>query len=187
MITRLTTVVVLIICFSCRTNNRPVPDSQKENIKIIPAPGQIVKHKETPEELNQVDLWKKFSGTWKGEFAKDTFIVYEEMPYGTGMENRIKNITKGKVLQEGIGLFGYDSQNDKIIEASLLNGADIITNAFWFTSENTCEGIPYKFISSPENADLRWKIEFITPDMWAVQTIQDNNTIETDTLCRVRK
>jgi len=187
MKTILTILVLLFICLSCRTNNRHVPDTQKKNIKEIHTPLQTVNYKETSEQLDQVALWKKFSGTWKGEITKDTFIVYEQKPYGTGMENKIRIITGSKILQEGIGLFGYDSESDKIIEATLLKGADIISNAFWFTSENTCEGIPFKYISNPENADLRWKINFKTPDIWVVETIQDNNTIETNTLYRVIK
>jgi hypothetical protein len=154
---------------------------------VLSGPEKIVKYKEQSKDLNQVDLWKKFSGTWKGEIARDTFIVYEEKPYGTGMENKIKIITKDKILQEGIGLFGYDIESDKIIEATLLNGSDIICNAFWFTSENTCEGIPFKDIPNPETADLKWKIEFKSPDMWVVETIKDNKTIEVDTLYRVKK
>lgn len=86
--------ILLIVCFSCGTNNKPVSDPEK-----------IVSYKESSKDLNQVDLWQKFSGTWKGEIAKDTFIVYEERPYGTGMENKISIITKDRVLQEGISLW----------------------------------------------------------------------------------
>jgi len=154
---------------------------------VLSGSEKIVKYKEPSEDLNQVNLWKKFSGTWEGEIAKDTFIVYEEKPYGTGMENKIRIITRGTTLQAGIGLFGYDQEIDKIIEATLLDGSDIICNAFWFTSENACEGIPFKDISDPENADIRWKIEFKSPDMWAVETIQDNETMGTATLYRVKR
>jgi hypothetical protein len=170
---RLSLIILLIVCFSCGTNNKPVSGPEK-----------IVSYKESSKDLNQVDLWQKFSGTWKGEIAKDTFIVYEERPYGTGMENKISIINKDRVLQEGIGLFGYDRESDKIIEATLLNGADIVCNAFWFTSENTCEGIPFKYISNPENSDLKWKIEFKSPDMWTVETLVDGKTVGTNALYR---
>ncbi len=119
MKTKLAVIVLLVICTSCGTNDKSVPDSEK-----------IVMHNEPSKNLNQVDLWQKFSGTWKGEIAKDTFIMYEERPYGTGMENKIRIITRDKILQEGIGLFGYDRESDKIIETTLLNGDDIICNAF---------------------------------------------------------
>ena len=136
-------------------------------------------------ELNQVELWKKFSGTWKGQLSKDTFIVYDNKPYGTGMESNIKIVTQGKTVQEGKGLFGYDKESDKIIEATVLYGSDIISNAYWFTSENKCNGVQFKYISNPENSVLKWEIEFKTPDMWVVTSIEDNKTIEIDTLFRV--
>lgn len=167
--------VLLIVCFSCGTNIKPVS-----------GPERVVTHREPSKEHDQVSLWQKFSGTWKGEIAKDTFIVYEEKPYGTGMENKIRIIAKDTILQEGIGLFGYDRESDKIIEATLLNGADIVCNAFWFTSENTCEGIPIKYISNPEKSDLKWKIEFRSPDMWEVETVADGKIVGTATLYRVK-
>jgi hypothetical protein len=136
-------------------------------------------------KLNQVELWKKFSGTWKGQLSEDTFIVYYNKPYGTGMESNIKIVTQGKAVQEGKGLFGYDKESDKIIEATVLYGSDIISNAYWFTSENICKGVQFKYISNPENSVLRWDIEFKTPDVWVVTSIEDNKTIEIDTLFRV--
>jgi hypothetical protein len=142
---------------------------------------------ESSKGLNQVELWKKFSGTWKGEIAKDTFIVYDNKPYGTGMESNIKIVTKGKTVQEGKGLFGYNKESDKIFEAMMLDGYSIVSNAYMFTSENTCEGIPVKDISKPEDASLKWKIEFKSTDIWVVASIKDNKTIETDTLYRVGK
>ncbi len=72
---------------------------------------------------------------------------------------------------KGIGIFGRDLESDKIIEATLLDGAYIICNAFWFTSETTCEGIPLKNISNPENSELKWKIEFKSTYMWSVKTM----------------
>ncbi len=144
-----------------------------------------IKAQTTDAKLNQVELWKKFSGTWQGQLSKDTFIVYDNNPYGTGMETNIKIVTQGKALQEGKGLFGYDKESDKIIEATLLNGSDIICNAYWFTSENKCTGIQFKYIQNPENSILKWEIEFKTPDMWVVTSIEDNKAVEIDTLYRL--
>jgi len=137
------------------------------------------------DKLNQVELWTKFSGTWKGQLSTDTFIIYENKPYGTGMESNIKIVTQGKTVQEGKGLFGYDIESDKIIEATVLYGSDIICNAYWFTSEYKCQGIPLKYLSNPDSSVLRWDIEFKTPDMWVVTSIEDNKAIEMDTLYRV--
>jgi hypothetical protein len=175
MKTKLAVLVLLFVCFSCGTINKPVSGPEK-----------IASYKGLSKDLNQAELWQKFSGTWKGEISKDTFIVYEERPYGTGMENKIRIITKDRILQEGIGIFGYDRESDKIIEATLLEGADIICNAFWFTSENTCEGIPFKNISNPENSELKWKIEFKSPDMWEVETLVNDRNVGRTVLYRDR-
>lgn len=136
-------------------------------------------------KLNQVELWKKFSGTWEGKLFDDTFIVYDNKPYGTGMETNIKIVTQGETVQEGKGLFGYDKETDKIIEATLLTESDIICNAYWFTSENECKGIPFKYLSIPDSALLKWEIEFITPDIWVVTSIENNKAVEIDTLFRL--
>lgn len=103
------------------------------------------------------------------------------------MESNIKIVTQGKTVQEGKGLFGYDKESDKIIEATVLYGSDIISNAYWFISENKCKGVQYKYISNPENSVYKWEIEFKTPDMWVVTSIEDSKTIEIDTLYRVGK
>lgn len=136
-------------------------------------------------KLDQVELWKKFSGIWEGHLFEDTFIFYENKPYGTGMETNIKIVTQGKTVQEGKGLFGYDKESDKIIEATLLSGSEIICNAYWFTSETKCNGIQFKYLSNPENSVLKWEIEFKTPDIWVVTSIEDNKAVEIDTLYRV--
>jgi len=136
-------------------------------------------------KLNQVELWKKFSGTWEGKLSEDTFIVYENKPYGTGMETNIEIVIQGETVQEGKGLFGYDRESDKIIEATLLSGSDIICNAYWFTSENKCKGIPFKYLSNPDVSVLKWEIEFTSPDIWVVTSIEDNKTVGIDTLHRM--
>lgn len=139
----------------------------------------------TDAKLNQVELWQKFSGTWEGKLSGDTFIIYENKPYGTGMETNIKIVTQGETVQEGKGLFGYDKETDKIIEATLLSGSDIICNAYWFTSVNKCKGIPFKYLSNPDSSVLKWEIEFKTPDIWVVTSIENNKAVEIDTLHRM--
>ena len=144
-----------------------------------------IKAQTTDAKLNQVELWKKFSGTWEGKLSEDTFIIYENKPYGTGMETNIKIVTQGETVQEGKGLFGYDKESDKIIEATVLSGSDIICNAYWFTTEHKCKGIQFKYLSNPESSVLKWEIEFKTPDIWVVTSIEDNKAVGIDTLYRV--
>ena len=145
---------------------------------------QSVKNSGSLEGLNQVELWKKFLGTWKGEVAKDTFSIFTARPFGTGMEGTFKIVTKGKTVNEGKTLNGYDKKSDKFIEADVQSGSGINVYAYWFTSANTCEGIPIVNISNPENAVLRWKFEFKSPDMYVVTTIENNKPIKTESYYR---
>ena len=145
---------------------------------------QGVKNSGSLEGLNQVELWKKFLGTWKGEVAKDTFSIFTARPFGTGMEGTFKIVTKGKTVNEGKTLNGYDKKSDKFIEADGQSGSGINVYAYWFTSANTCEGIPIAYISNPENAVLRWTFEFKSPDMYVVTTIENNKPIKTESYYR---
>jgi hypothetical protein len=145
---------------------------------------QNVKNSGSLEGLNQVELWKKFLGTWKGEVAKDTFSIFTARPFGTGMEGTFKIVTKGKTVNEGKTLNGYDKKSDKFIEAGVQSGSGINVYAYWFTSANTCEGIPIAYISNPENAVLRWTFEFKSPDMYVVTTIENNKPIKTENYYR---
>jgi hypothetical protein len=130
----------------------------------------------TQTKLNQIELGKQFLGTWKGELAKDTFNIWEQKLFGTGMEATIKIVTKGKIITEGKAIMGYDKKNDKLIEADLLEGSDIMVYAFWFTSKNTCIQIPYEYISNPEKAPSKTTFEFKSPDLY-IETYTQNNKV----------
>ena len=127
-------------------------------------------------QLNQVELGKQFLGTWKAEVAKDTFNIWEQKLFGTGMEATIKIVNKGKIITQGKAIMGYDKKNDKLIEADLLEGSDIMVYAFWFTSKNTCIQIPYEYISNPEQAPSKTTFEFKSPDLF-IETVTQNNKV----------
>ena len=61
---------------------------------------KIVKPSETPKELNQIELHKQFVGSWKCDYAEDTTLFYDVKSYGTGIEQFLKFVTKGKTYQE---------------------------------------------------------------------------------------
>jgi len=128
------------------------------------------------QKLNQVELMKQFLGTWKAEVAKDTFNIWEQKLFGSGMEATIKIVTKGKIITEGKAIMGYDKKNDKLIEADLIEGSDIMVYAFWFTSKNVCIQIPYEYISNPEQALSKTTFEFKSPDLF-IETYTQNNKV----------
>jgi len=124
---------------------------------------QNVKNTETSKELNQVELIKKFLGTWKTEAGKDTTFIWEGKSFGEGLDVYVKTETKGKMVSDGKAVLAYDSNSDKYIQARIMKTSGSIIGAMWFTSKNTCEGILLKDISNPDNAQMKAIFEFISP------------------------
>jgi hypothetical protein len=124
---------------------------------------QSVKNTETSKELNQIELMKKFLGTWKADSGKDTTFIWEGKSYGEGLDVYVKTETKGKMVSEGKAVLAYDNNSDKYIQARIMKTSGTILAAMWFTSKNTCEGVLYNDMSNPENAKMKAIFDFISP------------------------
>jgi hypothetical protein len=147
-----------------------------------------VKNSEASKELNQVEFMKQLLGTWKTEYGKDTIVVFNVRPFGNGSERDITMSTKGKILNSGKMLFGYDEVNDKILEAILYKSSpNLIINVWWATSKNTAEGVPINDISNPENATIKLKCEFKSPDVFILTNIINNKVVGAYTYTREKK
>ena len=136
------------------------------------------------QDLDQVELMKQFIGRWKAEMGKDTIAIAEYKPYGTGIDGYIKIETKGETIMEGRQLFGYDKKTDKIIQAELYKGSDIILWAGWFTSKDMFIGVPLDDISNPEKAVIRVEGDFKSPDLYIHTQFVNNKPISVITLYR---
>ena len=141
---------------------------------------------ESLKALNQIELMKQNIGTWKGTIGKDTTAIWDAKSFGTGLEGNMKYFTKGEIVLEGKGLYGYDKNIDKFIIAGLTKGEDIGIYAFWFTSNSKYELVPYSDLSSPANASFKVEGEFKSPDMIVETTIMNNKPVKTDTWTRVK-
>jgi hypothetical protein len=128
-------------------------------------------------QLNQVELMKQFIGTWKGEVGKDTIVIGVNKPFGPGLDCTSEIITRGKILNSVRQLFGYDIKNDKFIIAELIKSSPSIELcATWFISKSEGEMVLFQDISNPENAILKWRFEFKSPDT-IVQTALKNSKV----------
>ena len=142
----------------------------------------------TQTQLNQLELIKQFIGNWTAEMGKDTTVFCEKKLFGTGMEDYYKAITNGKIFLSEKGLWGYDKKNDKNIHAQLWDLSSILDiNVWWFTSKNICEGVQYQYISNPENASLKWKLEFKSSDSMIMTTTLNSKVVSTMTFTREKK
>ncbi len=143
---------------------------------------------ESPKELNQVELMKKWIGTWKNEIGKDSTVISEFIPMGKGgLEGSQNSFLKGKIVSEEKNLWGYDKKSDKYFCARIWKDKpDIILFAFWFTSENTCERIPFEYISNPEQAPIKTIYEFKSPDSVTKTDFEKTKPVKTYTGFRIK-
>ena len=131
-------------------------------------------------KFNQVELFKQFLGTWKGEKGKDTAFMMETKSFHDAFESYVKTETKGKIIIEEKTLTGYDKKNDKLIESVIINSSpNIILYAMWFTSVHKCEGVLFEDVSNPEKAILKWTFELPSPDILVWTNIKDNKPTNT--------
>ena len=135
-------------------------------------------------KLNQVELMKQFTGTWKGEVGKDTTFIWIGESIGNGIEANVKTMTKGKIISKGKMIVAYDAKSDKFIETEIIDGSDALIYAWWFTSKNVSISIPFQDFSNPENASFKNKFEIKSPDIVTQTVMVNNNPIQTVTFTR---
>jgi hypothetical protein len=140
---------------------------------------------ESSKGLNQIELIKQFVGSWKFDIAKDTIGFADVKSYGTGLESTYKVVTKGKVVNEGKLLWGYDKNLDKSLQADISKGNDIRIYSYRFISNNKYEIIPYDF-SNPAKTSWKCEGEFKSPDIFVETTIENNKPSVTVTFTRVK-
>jgi hypothetical protein len=128
----------------------------------------------TQTKLNQVELMKQFIGTWKN-VEKDTTFIWECKSFGNALEFTIKDETKGKVTIGAKSVMGYDKENDRLIESVIFNGSpEIFLCPCWFTSTNSFTQISWKDVTNPKKANLKWIVEFKSPDSFVLTEIKNN-------------
>lgn len=135
----------------------------------------------TPTKLKQAELLKQFEGNWVCEIGKDTSAYWDMKPWGTGFEAGLKYVTKGKIVKEGKGLYGYDSSIDKIVEAGIPKGKDIGVYVMWFITESKFVLIPYNDLANPGKASFRMEGEFRDPDILIEIDFRENKAVKTKT------
>ena len=137
----------------------------------------------TENKLNQVELMKQFVGTWQCELGKDTFLLSENVPFGSGMISSSMIVTKVDTLDSIIQLYGYDKKNDRFIVAEQIKSSPVIEICeAWFTSKNTGEIV----VTNPENAPFKFIFEFKAPNMIVQTAIRDDIVVKKITGTRIK-
>jgi len=148
-----------------------------------------IEAQQTQTNLNQVELMKKFVGTWKMELGNDTISFFDvKFLNNYRLEISSKTVSKGRIIYEGKSLQGYDEKSDTFIDL----GADedyppaILFTSFWFSSENTCELSYNVDPSSTDEVTIESKIEFKSHDLFIQTITQKNKVTRINTITRVQ-
>lgn len=141
----------------------------------------------TQAKLNQMELMKRWVGTWIGNIGKDTIFIIECNPFNKGFELYLKNEVKGKVVIDWKTLVGYDRKSDKLIEALIFDdNPEMMLLSMWFSSPSKCEEIFLEDSASPEKAINKWIFEFKIPDMLIWNELVNNKPSHIYNLHRVK-
>ena len=137
----------------------------------------------TQASLDQIELMKQFIGSWQCECSKDTFLIIENTPFGSGMVSNCKIATKDEILDSIIQLYGYDREADRFIMTELIKSSAVLEICYIkFISRTKGEMV----VTNTENAKYKWNFEFKTPDTIVQQAILDDNIAKEVTLKRVK-
>ena len=147
---------------------------------------KLVPNPEKQKELNQIELHKQFIGKWKIEIGKDTICIWDVKPYGTGLDCYFQFVSKGKMLMDGKQLWGYDTTVDKFIMSEMIKGMDNQIYAWDFVTKTKCRVTKFSDMIYPDNAKLRWEVEFKSPDSFEQYYIYNNKVTKTMKSQRVK-
>jgi len=176
----------LFFCFCGIQGQNVRPKSKKFPSDIIVV-DTLIQAQTTKTKLNQVDLMKQFVGTWEAEIGKDTSAYWDMDPYGSGYVASLKYITKGKIVKEGKGLYGYDKKIDKIVEGGITKGTDIGVYVMWFITESKFVLIPLSDLAHPEMLSFVMEGEFKFPNILLENTLIESKTVKTKTWTKSKR
>ena len=118
-------------------------------------------------KLNQVELFKQLTGTWKYTYSADTILFWEVKSFGGGFEGCVRATLKdGTMFYEAPSVCGYDSKNDRLIESQIKsNSSNIFLYSGQFTSANRFIEILREDISSTDKSTEKWIFELKSTDL----------------------
>jgi hypothetical protein len=136
--------------------------------------------------LNQIELMKQFTGSWKAEIAKDTVVLWDIKSTGTGLDCSYRYMKGGNVLFEGKQQWEYDVKTDKSVGTQVVNGKNEPMGFAWFTSKNKYVMVSYTNNNKSDNSGWKIEAEFKNPDTFIQNTFVNGKPINTVTFKRIK-
>ena len=137
---------------------------------------------ESSKGLNQAELLMNYVGNWEAPMGKDTteFVQFKRLQGENVLSLYFKGITKGKILFEGTGFWGYDAAKNKIDLSAIVSSGYVFHYLGEFTSPGKLE--LFDVNSATGN---KFIMESISPDEFK-ETAIENNKVSTRIAKRVK-
>jgi hypothetical protein len=137
---------------------------------------------ESSKGLNQAELLMNYVGNWEAPMGKDTteFVQFKRLQGGNVLSLYFKGVTKGKILVEGTGFWGYDASKNKIDLSAIVSSGYVFHYLGEFTSPGKLE--LFDVNSATGN---KFIMESISPDEFK-ETAIENNKVSTRIAKRVK-
>ena len=125
----------------------------------------------TGESLDQVELMKQFTGTWKSETGDDTVIVVTITPYGIAMkyERQIDiKVNGGLYIYNLSGFYGFSSDQKTVKFVGVEPSGSLNYDYGRFIS-------PTKYVAENYVEDMKHpialeEVEFISPEVMVIRS-----------------
>jgi len=126
---------------------------------------------ESSKGLNQAELLMKFAGNWEAPMGKDTteFVQFKRLQGENVLSLFFKGVTKGEILFEGTGFWGYDAAKNKIDLSAIVSSGYVFHYLGEFTSPGKLE--LFDVNSATGN---KFIMESISPDEFKETAIENN-------------
>ncbi len=138
----------------------------------------ILAQKPQPK-LNQLELYKQFTGTWQAEIGADSVEVRECREYGLSFVIDVYQIIKGKKIPMYINNVSFDSNEGKFKGFLLYPNGGYFTWIGQFTKNNYFNGnIVFNFM--PEVAWSEFHASFINPNEFTCTNFNQQSQLTTE-------
>lgn len=121
--------------------------------------------------VNQVELMKKFAGTWQAEVGEDTAIVVTFKPYGIALKyERVVTIkvSDGEHEYYLTGIYGFSEDMNSVIFAGVQPTGSLILDYGRFTSDK--KYISESYLGNEKHPIAIEEVEFISPDTMEIRS-----------------
>ena len=133
----------------------------------------------TKTQLNQLEVMKRFIGTWQANVGNDTIEVWDCQPYGEGFIVTVYRITDGQKTPYYVNNVGFDSLDGKLKGYVLWPSGDYMT---WIAEYNAEIKFKVELVVNfnPAAVWTRYEMVYISPKerVWINYNLSGEKTSE---------